>query len=127
MGRILELAKRDIKKISSNLNGWAVEVSLTTPDDSKTITFAGIHVKIGLGINTDGNMVTSKKAPLSFHEDYLTEQSYPVRNASGEVSLMKHKVSVKDSTGVVKNYVIDQCFPDEALGLLSCILGDLKV
>jgi len=127
MGRILELARRDSKKQIGNLDGWAVEVALTTPDNSKTINISGLHVKIGLNMDTDGNMVNSKKAPLTFHEDLLTEQSYPVRNAAGEVSLMKHKVAVKDSTGVVKNYVIDQCFPDEALGLLSCILGDLKV
>ena len=127
MGRILDLAKRDVKKISGNLNGWAVELVLTTPDDTKSIIIAGIHVKIGRGVGTDGNQINTKIAPIAFHEEYLTAQSYPVRNAAGEVALMKHKVAVKDSTGTVKNYVIDQCFPDEALGLLSCILGDLKI
>jgi hypothetical protein len=35
-----------------------------------------------------------------------------------------HVVNVKDSTGIVKNYVVLQNWPDETIGLITFILGD---
>jgi hypothetical protein len=37
---------------------------------------------------------------------------------------LNHLVNVKDSTGNLRNYVIMENFPDETLGMITCILGD---
>jgi hypothetical protein len=39
------------------------------------------------------------------------------------VALQGHKVAVADSTGVVKNYVVREQYPDETIGLIVLILG----
>lgn len=122
---LIAQAKKDSEKITSNSNGWAVQMTFTAPD-STTATINGIHSKHHLGVDTDGNMVNSKKAHVSFSEKFLTDLGYPVRNAAGEVALTGHKVSVKDSTGIVKNYIMFSFFPDETIGLIVCILNDYE-
>lgn len=123
---LIDQAKKDIEDITANVNDWAVEFTMTAPT-SETVTAAGVHIKINLGVDTDGLSVNSKKAHISISEKYLTAANYPVRNSSGEVNILGHRLDVKDSTGTVKNYTISQCFPDETIGLLSCILEDYKV
>ncbi len=124
MGLIAQ-AKKDIEKITSNSNEWAVSMTFIAPD-SKTATINGIHSKHHLGVDTDGNMVSSKKAHVSFSEKFLLDANYQVRNLTGEVSLINHRVSVKDSTGEIKNYIISSSFPDETIGLICCILEDYE-
>lgn len=120
---LLEKAKQDIERITSNLDGFAAVITLTAPDDS-TVTVNGLHSKHHLGIDPEGNRVNTKNAHISISEKFLTDASYPVRNASGQVHLKKHRVSVKDSTGEVCEYVITEFFPNETIGLITCILGD---
>jgi hypothetical protein len=68
--------------------------------------------------------VNTKNAHIAISEKFLSDASYPYRNLSGEVSLKNHRIAVADSTGLVKNYVIREIFPDETIGLIVCILGD---
>lgn len=120
-----EQAKKDIEFITSNLNDFGIEMTFTAPTD-ETAIITGLHTKHHLGVNTDGEIVNSKKAHVSFSEKFLTDLNYPLRNANGEVDLKSHKVAVKDSTDIVKNYVISQWFPDETVGLIACILVDFE-
>lgn len=120
-----EQAKADIESITSNLNDWAIEMTFVAPT-AETATIKGIHSKHHLGVDTDGNMVNSKKAHVSFSEKFLTDVSYPVRNAKGEVDLTGHKVTVKDSTGIAKDYIMKSYFPNETIGLITCILEDYE-
>ncbi len=115
-------AKSDIENITSNSStGFGIEMTFTSPDN-KTATITGIHSKHHLGIDTDGNAVNSEKAHVSFSEKFLIDALYPVRNAAGEVDLVNHRVSVKDSTGIVKEYVMQSIFPNETVGLITCII-----
>lgn len=119
-----ERAKKDVERYSSNKDtGFADEIVLTAPDNT-IVTLNGLHTKTYMGVNTDGVTVSSKKAHVSFSEKFLTDASYPVRNTAGDVDLKNHKVDVKDSTGVVKNYVVEEWFPDEEVGFIVCILED---
>lgn len=123
---LLDNAKADIAQITSNADtGFGVEMTLTSPEGD-IVTVTGLHSKIHLGVDTDGNMVNSKKAHISISESFLVAEYYPLRNDDGEVDMEGHKISVKDSTGVVKNYVIKQCFPNETVGLITCILNDFE-
>lgn len=122
---LIDQAKADIEQITSNLNEFAVEIIFTSPTE-QTATISGLHTKIHLGVDTDGLAVNSKKAHISFSEKFLTDASYPVRNSSGEVNLRNHRVSVKDSTGILKNYTVKEIFPDETIGLITCMLDDFE-
>lgn len=123
---LLEQAKADIKQITSDLDGWSVEHVLTTPDDVTSVTVNGLHTKHHLSVDTDGHNVNSKNSHSSFSEEVLTDAGYTVRNANGEVALINHKLTVKDSTGIDKQYVISEAFPDETIGLIVCILRDFE-
>jgi len=118
-------AKADIESITSNLNDFGILISFLAPT-LEVATITGIHSKHHLGIDTDGNMINSKKAHISFSEKFLTVSNYPVRDSNGEVNLKGHKVSVKDSTGILKNYIIQSWYPNETVGLITCILEDYE-
>jgi len=126
MGRILDIARRDAQRYVTT-GGFADEITLTTPSNDKTITISGLASKHFINFDSDGNSINSKNAHITISETVLKDNSYPVRNARDEVTLIKHKVAVKDSTGDVKNYVILENFPDETLGLIVCILGDYTI
>lgn len=118
---ILERARRDTSRITSNsATGFAVSAVFTAPDLS-TATVNVIHSKHHLGIDTDGNLINSQNAHINVTEALLTAQNYPVR-ALGQVKLNNHKVDIADSTGTVKNYVVKQWMPDETLGTILLIL-----
>lgn len=119
---LIEQAKSDIKDITSNLDEWAVSITFTAPT-GEIATVNGLHSKHHMSMDTDGNRINSKNAHISVSEELLTAKNYPVRNKKGEVKLNDHKVNVKDSTGISKNYVIREGFPDETIGLITCILG----
>lgn len=115
---LLDIIKSDIESITSNLNEFGVSITLTSTNNVSTI-LTGIHTKHHLGIDTDGNMVNSKKASIAFSEKFLS-----CRNSNEEISLTNYRVNVKDSTGVTKKYIVQQWFPDETIGLIVCILED---
>lgn len=135
---LLDQAKADIEAITSNLNEWASSLTLLVPGATFDYTFDntfangqitlhGLHTKHHMAVEVEtGKQVNSKNAHCSFSEKFLTDAGYPVRDNSGEVYLKNHRVAVKDSTGVVKEYVILQWFPDETIGLIVCILGDFE-
>ncbi len=120
---LIAQAQADIKQITSNLCEFAVDIKLINTTN-QIINTKGLHTKIHLAVDTDGNMVNAKKAHISFSEDNIIELGFSIRNAKGEVDLRKWKADVKDSTGIVKNYSIQQWFPDETIGLIVCILED---
>lgn len=125
---LIDTINNDIKKITTDLSGFGVTMNLTTPDDVTSVDIDGLHTKHHLGIDTEGNQVNTKNAHISFSESELLEKdpAYPIRNVNQEVDLKGHKVIVKDSTGVDKNYVIREWYPDETIGLIVCILGDYQ-
>lgn len=122
---LIEQAKTDIEQITGNLNDFGLVLIFESPT-AQTVTINGLHTKHHLGIDTDGRPVNTKNAHISFSEKKLTDLSYNIRNNKGEVSLKNHKVSVKDSTGILKKYIIREWFPDETVGLITCILGDFE-
>lgn len=123
---LLDQAISDAKKITSDVTGgFGIELIFLAPDEITTATIIGLHTKIHLGVTTDGDMVNSKKASIAFSEALLVSAGYTVRNANQEVDIVGHQVSTKDSTGVLKKYTIQQCFPDETLGIIACILEEL--
>ena len=124
---ILDQARSDVQSILSDLGGFALEVILKTPDEATVVSVIGHHTKHHLPMEFEGVMVDVKTASIAVAEKQLIDQGFPnIRNAAGDVTLNKTLCDVKDSTGVLKNYVVLQVFPDEMLGILIFILGDYK-
>lgn len=124
-GSILQKARRDARKYITR-GGGEENITLTSADGLTVLETTGWNTKHWINFDTDGNSVNSKNAHISLSESLLAESNYPVRNSSGEVYLKKHRVSVSDSTGNVKEYVITEWFPNETLGIIVCILGDYE-
>ena len=125
MINLVEQAKKDILAITSNASsGFGQSITITTPDGVISASINGLSTKHHIGMDSDGALMNVKNAHISFSEQLLTNVSYPVRNINGEVQLRGHKITTKDSTGVEKNYIINENFPDETVGFIVCILGD---
>lgn len=119
----LTRAINDLKRILND-GGFSVNITMTPPNSTTSSIVKALAIKHHNSINTDGLPINAKNVHISLVEGDLTALNYTVRNSSGEVSLRNHRVSYADSTGVVKNYIIKETFPDETIGLITCILGD---
>lgn len=124
-GKTLNRARKDVLKYVTK-GGFEEDIVLSTPDNSHSLQLKGLASKHWINYDADGGSINSKNAHICISEETLTNSGYPVRNAQNEVHLMRHKVDVKDSSGVVKNYVIKEWFPSETVGLIVCILGDYE-
>lgn len=122
---LLDQIRLDIEQITSNDQEFAVSATFTDLSGG-TATINVIHSKHHMAQDTQGIRVNSKNAHISFAENNLTADGYTVRNAAGEVAMINHRVTVKDSTGIDKDYVIREAYPDEMVGLIVCILGDYE-
>lgn len=125
MGSILDLAKRDAK-VFVNKGGFELDIQLTTPSNDLTLQAKGLGTKHWINFDSDGNPINSKNVHICIDEEFLVNNSYPTRNAKGEIRLINHLVSFKDSSGLEKDYIIKENYPDETLGLIVCILADYK-
>ena len=124
-GNLLNKARRDSKKYITK-GGFQEDIVLKTVNGLTTIETTGFVSKHWINYDTDGSSVNSKNAHICIDEDDLVLKNYPVRNANNEVSLMNHRVTTKDSSGIEKKYLIKEWFPDETLGLIVCILADYE-
>lgn len=122
-GSLFNLAKRDAKRFN-NTGGFQEVITISTPTNDKSLILTGFATKHHINFDSDGLPVNSKNAHCTIDEDILVLNNYPVRNAKGEINLLKHKISYADSSGLIKNYVIRENLPDETFGLIVCILGD---
>lgn len=122
-GSLLNRARKDSKKYVTT-GGFEENICIQTPDGLKSLSTTGFVSKHWINFDTDGNAANSKNAHICLDEDKLVLGNYPVRNLNQEVFLLKHRVTVKDSSGLDKKYVIIETFPNETLGLIVCILGD---
>lgn len=124
-GKTLLKARRDAKKYVTK-GGFEENIILKSADGFNTLETTGFVSKHWINFDTDGNAANSKNAHICVDEDLLVAGNYPVRNSDNEVFLRDHRVTAPDSSGVTKEYVIIEWFPDETLGLIVCILGDYE-
>ena len=122
----LDKIRRDVKR--HVMKGTAsTDVTIATPNGSISVDTTGYNGKHWINFDSDGNAINSKSAHICLSESDLVELNYPVRNSNNEVYLSNHRVSSKDSSGLTKEYVIKEWFPDETFGLIVCILGDYEL
>ena len=125
-GKLLEAARKDALKFISS-GGFEEDIILTHPSGLPVLNLKGLHSKHWIGFDSDGNQINSKNAHILISEEVLTLNGYITRNLrTNNIDLEKHRVTVKDSTLIEKEYVIQECYPSETFGLIVCILGDFK-
>lgn len=124
-GNLLNRAKAMAKKAVTSM-GFEEDITLKTPNGVTTLQTTGWATKHWINFDSDGNAINSKNAHICIDEQVLSDAGYPVRNSNQEISLRNHRVSVADSSGIVKEYSIIEVFPSETFGLIACILGDFK-
>lgn len=124
-GKTLQKARRDSKKYITK-GGFEENIILKSVPGLIEIETTGFVSKHWINFETDGSASNSKNAHITLDEAELVAKDYPVRNADKEVYLFNHRVSTPDSSGVTKEYVIKEWYPDETLGLIACILGDYE-
>jgi len=121
VGRLQQLSKRDAKRFVNSPNGMAIDIQVKTPDRSQTFEITGWAVKHSISFDSDGNQANTKIARVLVDEDVLVAKGITVRNARGEIDLIKYKFNFKDSSGVLKGYSARETLPDENLGLIMVI------
>lgn len=122
---LLDQARSDLHKQSTNNKEWAQAVAFTSPL-GQYVTVNCLANKHHVSVNEMGVAVNGKNASVIVTEKALIDAGYTVRNASNEVALIGHKVQWADSSGTSCSYQVSQTYPDETLGLIVCILGDFK-
>lgn len=118
----LARAKYDWLRFST-AGGFQVAMTLTSPANV-ALSIVGLATKHNNSVTTDGIPVNAKNVHISLIESYLVSLGVTVRNSNGEVNLRNYRVSFPDSSGVTKNYRIEETIPDETTGVIVCILGD---
>ena len=106
-----------------SLNGALLS---TFGEEIKSIVVNGLESTHHTGISTDGLLVHTKNARITFIEADLVALNYPVRNAKGEVSLMDHYVEYTDKFGILRQMRIKEVLPDQTIGIITAWLGDIK-
>ena len=122
---LIERARKSAQRIVSNLNGFGQEIILRSPS-GVVLKINGLHKKIRLGIDTEGNIINSKTATITISDLDLTMAGYPFRDNNKEVDLTAHHVSVADVTGLQCSYMIQSWHPDETIGIIVCYLQDFE-
>lgn len=123
MASLFDLVKRDAKRYV-NAGGYQLDITMYTPDKSKTIDITGWAVKHVISFDSDGNQVNTKISRVTVDEDVLVANGITVRNAKGEIALLNYKVQFVDSSGVLRSYNVREQLPDQNFGLIMLILED---
>ena len=114
----------DFKNIVENTSEFGVSMTFTNQAGTETATVVGFHTKHHTSLTGEEEIVSSMEASIAVSEDSLTDAGYTVRNSDNEVAMIRHKVDVADSTGSVKNYEVQEHFPDEKIGAIVFLLID---
>ena len=124
-GKLLQAARRDIKKILSK-SGFEEVITISDPLTSKQIIITGLYSKHWIQFDSEGSPINSKNAHISILEDDLIKGGIETRKANGNIDIRHLLVSCSDSTGIQKSYCINENWPSETTGLIVCVLGDRK-
>ena len=123
---LTEKAIADAQQITSNGNDFGVSCVFVSPLNV-TATVNVLHTKHNTGYDSEtGERIQSKIASIAVSEPLLNSVGYVTRDNAGECTLKNHRVSITDSTGIVKEYKVSENYPDEKIGLIVLILVDFE-
>ena len=121
-GDILDMAREDLLLITSD-GGFQSDVTVMTSDKTTSVVIPAIAMKHHLSFDAEGQNVNSEQAHISLSESLLVSKGFPVRNSNNDVSMIGVIIKYTDSSGVEGSYVVNENYPDEAIGLITLILS----
>ncbi|HXP52185.1 MAG TPA: hypothetical protein VN922_19670 [Bacteroidia bacterium] len=122
---LIDRARAAVKKYTSNIDGGAVVITIMKPDKSLSVDISGVHTRINLGVDEEGNIMQSRKSYVSIAESLLNDNNYPVRNGNAEIDLKGHLIYVQDTFGL-NVYAITSVIANDTVGNLVCMLADYQ-
>jgi hypothetical protein len=123
---ILDMIRNDARRYITDTDGFATTIHFQAPNGGMEVDIPGRSNKHHISFDQTGTPVNLLNASITISEKVLTDAGYPVRNADNLVTLRGHRVSWTDSTGIAGTYSIKECFPDQSVGIIVCILNDFK-
>lgn len=119
-------AARLIQRITTNPNGFGTDIIFTTPDGMTTKTITALTTKHMIKSDENGFKSIGKTESIAVSAAALEASGYPIRNGDSQVSLLQHRVTWTDVSGLTWTYTVRQNRPDEKLGFILLILDDYK-
>ena len=107
--------------------GFEETISISTPPNATipvSIETTGLASKHWINYDENGVPIDTKNAHVCVSESEMLEKGLIVRNSNEEVYMIGYRISVRDSSNQLKEYVVTQQHPNETLGLIVLILGD---
>ena len=129
MGLVAQM-QSDAKQILTDLKGFAVNVTFTTPssyDPQVTKTCPAVAIKHNTGMNEFGAAISSKTSRITVYESALIDLGYPTRDSNNKLALKDHKINFVDASGLVYYGVIRNNNPDDMIGYIRCDIGDWTI
>lgn len=123
MGRVLDLAKRDVRRYVNN-EGFNQELVIT-PTGLDPVTVQGLATRHTSNYDTEGKPINSENIHCSFSELDLNDLLVITRNAAGYLNIRGWIVEFTDSLGSAI-YKISESQPDNTLGIIRCTLTNYE-
>lgn len=121
---ILDFAKRDYQGIVKDSDSWSVPIKFTSIN-SISVDVIGHGMSHNTSYGTDGQVVNGKNVHVTVVTADFIDGGYPLINSEGRISLTRHTVAFM-TEGVLNQYYVSQYYPDETLGLITCILSEKR-
>ncbi len=120
---LTDRAQKDNQIITSK--DWGVPATLTDLA-GEVAEVSVIHTKHNTAYDPEGVTMNVRTASVAVSNVKVLEanENYSFKDTDGEITYMNHSISLPDSSGIVKNYIISENYPDEKLGMTVLILGD---
>lgn len=122
MGLIAQ-AQKDIAQITGNQSEFAVILNIADRNGN-VFQVPGLHKRINLNVDEQGNMASSVQSTCSFSETNAIKAGLSIRNADNAIDFTGFLVTIKDGQGNNLLYSVRQSMPDETLGLIVLQLFD---
>lgn len=92
--------------------------------DRVVVEIRGLAYITHLALDTDGNVIASKKAHCHIIEADLVEKGLSIRGANGHIDARNLKITFTDANGTAATRLVKTAIPDETIGLVGLILGE---
>lgn len=122
---IMEQAMKDIQMITSDLNDFAVEITISS-NAGHTANISAIYSDHTTMYDENGLPINGKKTNVSFSELLLTAVNFPTRNQNGIIAMLGFKVTISYQDGRVRTYIVDDVRPDYSVNLITLLLSEWR-
>lgn len=126
VGGLLQHARGLVGQIAGDAaSGFAFTAILSTPDNATTLVVTGLGTGTWMVFEDlrNNKPVNSSSNSYNISEAQLITAGYPYKNARGLISMVGHKVTVSDSSGLAGTFKITEQHPNATTGLIILILG----